>query len=138
MFAVFKSGGKQYKVAPNDVVKLEKLDGEVGSKVKFTEVFAVTDGDKTEIGAPVVANAVVEAEILEQKKDTKVIIFKKRRRQNSRSKNGHRQEVTVVRVLSINGKGAAKAAPKKAEAKKEEKADAPKAAAKKSTEKKEG
>lgn len=120
MFAVFKSGGKQYKVAPNDVVKLEKLDGEAGAKIKFTEILSVVDGDKVEVGAPLVDKAVVEAEILEQRKAPKVLIFKKRRRKNSRRKNGHRQCETVVRVISINGKGAEKkakaAAPKKEEA----------------------
>lgn len=124
MFAVFKSGGKQYKVAPNDVVKLEKLEGEAGTKVKFTEVLSVADGDKVEVGAPLVDKAVIEGEILEQRKAPKVLIFKKRRRKNSRRKNGHRQCETVVRVISINGKGAEK---KAAPAKKEEKAAAPKA-----------
>jgi large subunit ribosomal protein L21 len=119
MYAVIKTGGKQYRVEANDVIKLEKIEGEVGSNVQFDQVLALAGEKGVEIGAPIVAGAVVSAEVLEQKKDTKVIIFKKKRRQNYRRKNGHRQEVTVVRILDVSGKGeikkvvpAKKAAPK--------------------------
>lgn len=113
MYAVIKSGGKQYKVAENEVIKIEKIDGEVGKNVKFDQVLALVSDKGTQIGEPVISGAVISAEVLEQKKDTKVIIFKKRRRQNSRRKNGHRQQVTVVRILDVSGKGEIKKAPAK-------------------------
>jgi large subunit ribosomal protein L21 len=117
MYAVIKTGGKQYRVEENDVVKLEKIEGEVGSNVKFDQILALGGANGVEIGAPILSGVVVSAEVLEQKKDDKVIIFKKRRRQNYRRKNGHRQEVTVVRILDVSGKGEIKkAAPKKKEA----------------------
>lgn len=134
MYAVIKSGGKQYKVAENDVVKLEKIEGEVGKNVKFDQVLALGSDKGVKVGEPVIKDAVVSAEVLEQKKDDKVIIFKKKRRHNYRRKNGHRQQVTVVRILDVSGKGEIKKAPaKKAAAKKDEKPDT----AKKVEEKKE-
>jgi large subunit ribosomal protein L21 len=136
MYAVIKTGGKQYRVEENDVVKLEKIEGEVGSNVKFDQVLALGSDKGVEIGAPVLSGVVVSAEVLEQKQDDKVIIFKKRRRQNSRSKNGHRQEVTVVRILDVSGKGEIKkpvAKKKEAPVKAEEAAEKP---AKKTTAKK--
>ncbi len=101
MFAVIRSGGKQYKVAANDVLFLEKLIADSGEEVEFNEVLAIGEGAGTTFGAPLVSGAVVTATVLEQKKDDKVIIFKKRRRQNSRRKNGHRQFLTVVRIDGI-------------------------------------
>jgi large subunit ribosomal protein L21 len=102
MFAVIRTGGKQYRVTPNDVLKVEKLEAEAGSTVTFTDVLAVgTDGNLT-IGAPVVAGASVTATVIAQDRLDKIVIFKKRRRQNSRRKNGHRQHVTVLRVGEIN------------------------------------
>lgn len=97
MFAVIKTGGKQYRVAANDVLIVEKLEGEAGSKIEFTEVLMVG----TKIGAPVVAGAVVTAEVVEQGRGKKVIAFKKRRRQNSKRSRGHRQHQTTVRILDI-------------------------------------
>lgn len=127
MYAVIKTGGKQYTVAQNDVIKVEKLDAEAGKIFKFEEVLAIGSEAGVEIGAPVIKGAVVTAEVLEQKKDDKVIVFKKKRRQNYRRKNGHRQQITVVRILDVSGKGEiTKAAPKK----KAEKAEAPAAEAK--------
>ena len=102
MFAVIRTGGKQYRVAPNDVLKVEKLEAEAGSTITFTDVLAVgRDGNLT-IGAPMVAGASVTATVIAQDRLDTVIIFKKRRRQNSRRKNGHRQHVTVLRVSGIN------------------------------------
>jgi large subunit ribosomal protein L21 len=101
MFAVIRTGGKQYRVSPNDLMKVEKLEAEPGSTITFTDVLAVgSDGNLT-IGAPIVAGASVTAEVIAQDRLDKIIIFKKRRRQNSRRKNGHRQHVTVLRVSTI-------------------------------------
>ncbi|HZG29338.1 50S ribosomal protein L21 [Rhizobium sp. C4] len=97
MFAVIKTGGKQYRVAANDVVTVEKLEGEAGAKIEFTEVLMVG----TKIGAPVVEGAIVTAEVVEQGRAKKVIAFKKRRRQNSKRTRGHRQHQTTVRILDI-------------------------------------
>ncbi len=97
MFAVIKTGGKQYRVAANDVLTVEKLEGEAGAKIEFTEVLMVG----TKIGAPVVAGAVVTAEVVSQGRAKKVIAFKKRRRQNSKRSRGHRQHHTVVRITDI-------------------------------------
>src|SRR5690348_14374349 len=105
MYAVIQTGGKQYKVSENDVLKIEKIEGEVGSNFKFDSVLAIGSEGGLRLGSPTIEGAVVSAEILEQKKDDKVIIFKKKRRQNYRRKNGHRQQVTVVRILDVSGKG---------------------------------
>jgi large subunit ribosomal protein L21 len=105
MFAVIRTGGKQYRVTPNALLKVEKLDAEAGGTVTFTDVLAVgIDGNLT-IGSPVVADASVTATVIAQDRLDKVIIFKKRRRQNSRRRNGHRQHVTVLRVGGINANG---------------------------------
>lgn len=97
MFAVIKTGGKQYKVAANDVITIEKLDQEAGAKVVFDEVLMVN----STIGAPTVAGASVLAEVVEQTRGPKVIAFKKRRRKNSRRKRGHRQDLTIVKITEI-------------------------------------
>jgi len=102
MFAVIKTGGKQYRVAANDVLKVDRLVGEIGDIVQFAEVMAV-GGDKPSIGAPLVSGAMVTAEVVDQGRARKVIAFKKRRRQNSRRKRGHRQHQTVVRIKEIVG-----------------------------------
>ncbi len=99
MFAVIKTGGKQYKVAKNDVIVVEKLAGEAGETVTLDEVLMV--GDK--IGAPTVAGASVSATVVDQTKGDKVIVFKKKRRQNYRRKKGHRQQLTVLRITDIAG-----------------------------------
>ncbi|NKD54639.1 MULTISPECIES: 50S ribosomal protein L21 [unclassified Haematospirillum] len=99
MFAVIKTGGKQYKVAKDDIIAVEKITADTGSSVKFDQVLLV--GDK--VGAPVVDGASVTAEVLEQFRDEKVIVFKKKRRQNYRRKNGHRQALTLVKITGISG-----------------------------------
>lgn len=136
MFAVVKTGAKQYKVAAGDVIKVEKLDGEAGDKITLDHVLMVGNEEGVEVGAPTVSGTVVTAEILEQARAAKIIIFKKKRRQNYRRKNGHRQELTVLRILEIGNVTAKKAAPKKAAAKAtDEKPAAKKTAAKKTEEK---
>lgn len=105
MFAVIRTGGKQYRVAPNDLLKVEKLEGEAGQTITFTDVLAVGSDAGTTIGAPLIAGATVTATVIAQDRLDKIIIFKKRRRQNSRRKNGHRQHVTVLRVAGITADG---------------------------------
>ena len=101
-FAVIRTGGKQYRVAANTVLKVEKLEAEAGSTFTFTEILALGSECGTTIGAPLVSGATVTATVIAQDRLDTVIIFKKRRRQNSRRKNGHRQHITVLRVASIN------------------------------------
>jgi len=101
-FAVIKTGGKQYKVAANDVLKIEKLDAEIGSIVTFDQVLMVGD----EVGAPLVAGALVAAELVQTKKQKTVIVFKKNRRHNYRRRNGHRQLLSTVRITEILTGGA--------------------------------
>jgi large subunit ribosomal protein L21 len=145
MFAVIKTGGKQYRVAANDLLKIEKLEAKVGDIVEIGNVLAHGEGENVVFGAPFVDGAMVTAEVVEQGKNRTVIAFKKRRRQNSRRKIGHRQLLTTVRIAEIllggakpSKKAAAKpeakaevaaeakaeAAPKEAKAKKEAKAEA--------------
>jgi large subunit ribosomal protein L21 len=100
MFAVIKTGGKQYRVVPDDVLEICKIDGEVGTIVQLTEVLVV-GGDTPVLGLPTVAGASVAAEVLDHKRGPKVIAFKKRRRKNSRRKRGYRDELTLVRVTEI-------------------------------------
>lgn len=100
MFAVFKTGGKQYRVAAEDVIKVGKVKGEPGEIVEFGEVLVV-GGDNLSLGAPTVAGATVAAEVIEQARGPKIIAFKKRRRKNSRRKIGHRQEFTLLRITEI-------------------------------------
>jgi large subunit ribosomal protein L21 len=104
MFAVIKTGGKQYRVALEDLLKVEKVAGNVGDVVEFGEVLVV-GGDTPLLGAPTVAGATVAGEVLEQGRHPKVIAFKKRRRKNSRRKRGHRQEYTLVRITEILTEG---------------------------------
>lgn len=115
MYAVVKTGGKQYRVAKNDVLTVEKLDGEAGAVVELEEVLAMNDGNGLTIGTPMIDGARVAATVLEQKKGDKVIIFKKKRRKNYRRTRGHRQQLTVIRISDILAKGqkaaAATAAP---------------------------
>jgi large subunit ribosomal protein L21 len=101
MFAVIKTGGKQYKVAANNKITVMALPGEAGAKVVFDEVLALFDGESNRVGAPRVDGASVVAEIVEQTRGPKVIAFKKRRRKNSKRKRGHRQDLTIVRVTDI-------------------------------------
>jgi large subunit ribosomal protein L21 len=112
MFAVFKTGGKQYRVAAEDVLKVDKVKGEPGEIVAFGEVLVV-GGDNVTLGAPTVSGATVAAEVLQQARGPKIIAFKKRRRKNSRRKVGHRQEFTLLRITEIltDGKTPSKEAP---------------------------
>jgi large subunit ribosomal protein L21 len=128
MFAVIKSGGKQYKVAKDDVIRVEKLDAEAGASVDLNEVLLVGDDKGQTVGAPLVDGASVAATVLEQMRDRKIIIFKKKRRQNYRRKNGHRQHLTVLRIDEILTDGKKKAAPKKKAEPKATEAAAPEAA----------
>jgi len=101
MFAVIKTGGKQYKVAAEDEIVVMTLPGDAGAEITFDQVLSYSDGATLEVGAPLVAGATVAAEIVAQKRAPKVIAFKKRRRQNSKRKRGHRQDLTVVRITDI-------------------------------------
>ena len=105
MFAVIKTGGKQYRVAADDVLKIEKIKGEPGEIIQLGDVLVV-GGDAVTLGVPTVSGASVAAEVLEQGRGDKVIAFKKRRRKNSRRKRGHRQEFTLLRITEILTDGA--------------------------------
>ncbi len=115
MFAVIKTGGKQYRVAADQTLEVEKLAGNAGDTIVFDKVLMVAGEGEPMVGAPIVAGASVAGEIVEQKRGPKIIIFKKRRRKNSRSKNGHRQDLTLVRITDILTDGK-KPAVKKAKA----------------------
>ena len=101
MYAVIKTGGKQYKVASGDVLRVEKLEGEAGQSITFDQVLLVDDAGKLTIGAPLVAGACVTAQIVAQARDPKILVFKKKRRHKYRRKNGHRQLQTVLHVTDI-------------------------------------
>ena len=109
MFAVIRTGGKQYKVAKNDVIKVEKLAGEAGASIALEDVLMVGDEAGTTSGTPELAGVSVQATVLEQMRDDKVLVFKKKRRHNYRRKNGHRQYLTVLRITDIVTAAAAKA-----------------------------
>ncbi|MCQ8183994.1 50S ribosomal protein L21 [Parvularcula maris] len=100
-YAVIKTGGKQYRVKSGDVIHVEKLEGEAGDKVSLGEVLML-GGDSPKVGAPLIEGASVDAEIVEQARDKKIVVFKKRRRQNYRRKKGHRQHMTVLKIGAIN------------------------------------
>ncbi len=102
MYAVIRTGGKQYRVAENDVIRVEKLAGETGSTITLDQVLMVGDGEQATVGTPTVNGATVTAEVLDQRKDKKVLVFKKKRRHSYRRKNGHRQTITVLRITGIN------------------------------------
>ncbi len=101
MFAVIKTGGKQYKVRKDDVLVIEKIDAEAGASVDFNDVLMIGDGETATIGAPLVGGAVVRADVVEQTRGDKVVVFKKKRRKNYRRKNGHRQHLSVIKVTAI-------------------------------------
>ncbi|OHV80732.1 50S ribosomal protein L21 [Rhizobium sp. LCM 4573] len=101
MFAVIKTGGKQYRVAANDVLTIEKLEADAGAVVEFNEILVIGEGADAKIGAPFVKGATVKAEVVEHNRGKKVLSFKKRRRQNSKRIRGHRQHHTVVRITDI-------------------------------------
>lgn len=144
MFAVVKTGGKQYRVSPGDVVLVEKIEGEAGQSIHLDHVLMFGDADKATVGAPLVDKALVHAVIREQTRGDKIIVFKKRRRQGYRRKAGHRQDLTVLEIggIEVGGKLVASAEAKAKLAKptkaQEAAAEAPakKAAPKKSAEKK--
>jgi len=103
MYAVIKTGGKQYRVAKDDVLNIERLAGEASAVIEFDDVLMVGSGDSVKVGAPTVAGAKVVAEVVEQTRGPKLIAFKKRRRKSSRRKKGHRQDLTKVRITEIVG-----------------------------------
>ncbi len=102
MFAVVKTGGKQYKVTKGEVIKVEKLDADVGSEIDIQEVLMVINGDDVKVGNPTVENAAVRAKVIEQGKDKKVIVFKKKRRKGYKKKRGHRQLFTTLEIQDIS------------------------------------
>ncbi len=127
MFAVIRTGGKQYRVAPNDIIEIEKIAGKPGDIIELSEVILL-GGDSPKTGSPTIAGALVAAEVIEQRRGEKIVVFKKKRRKNYRRKKGHRQELTALRITEIltdgkkPSKAAAKPEPKKAEKKPEPKA----------------
>ena len=140
MFAVIRTGGKQYRVAPNDIIKVEKIAGEPGDIVELAEVILLGGEGGPKTGSPTIAGALVAAEVIEQTRADKIVVFKKKRRKNYRRKKGHRQALTALRITEIltDGKKPSKAAPRpekkaapKPEAKKAEKKPEAKQAAKK-------
>ncbi len=129
MYAVIRTGGKQYRVAPGDVIEVEKLSGEAGEIINLSQVLMLGGEGSAQIGAPTVSGASVAAEVIAQKRGTKVIVFKKKRRKSYRRKRGHRQHLTALRITEIltGGKQPSKTAAKPAVAKKQATADAKKA-----------
>ena len=103
MYAVMKTGGKQYRVAQGDTVEVERLSGEVGEQVKFDTVLLVGGEGEARIGTPTLADAAVTAEIVEQKLGSKIIVFKKKRRKSYSRKQGHRQQLTKLKIVEIQG-----------------------------------
>jgi large subunit ribosomal protein L21 len=101
MYAVVKTGGKQYRVAPGAVIKVERLEAEVGATIALDQVLMIGDCDAPKVGAPLVDGASVAAQVLEQSRAPKIIVFKKKRRKNYRRKRGHRQLQTVLRIQDI-------------------------------------
>ena len=144
MYAVVKTGGKQYRVAKDDKILVEHIDAEAGQTITLDKVMMLGDGDNVTIGTPVVENATVEAEVVRQTRGPKIVIFRRKRRKNHRRLQGHRQDLTLLRIKDISeqgGKAAPKAAAKKADkaapkAETAEKPAAKKAAAKKPAAKK--
>ena len=104
-FAIIETGGKQYKVSASKILKVEKLNIEKGKKVEFKKVLLVNDDKTTEVGSPTISGAIVEGLLLDNIKDKKVIVFKKRRRQNSRKRYGHRQPLSKIQITKILSKG---------------------------------
>ena len=101
MYAVIRSGGKQYRVAPGQTVRLEELSGEVGAKVQLVDVLLVENDGNVQVGSPLIANAKVEATVLEQDRAKKILVFKKKRKKQYRRTAGHRQNFTAVRIDNI-------------------------------------
>ncbi|MGB4106729.1 MAG: 50S ribosomal protein L21 [Alphaproteobacteria bacterium] len=101
MFAIIRTGGKQYKVQKDDTIRVEKLEGKAGDTVNLGEVLFLSDGKSPKLGEPTIKGASVTAKLVEQTRGEKIIIFKKKRRQNYRRKNGHRQDITVLKITDI-------------------------------------
>ena len=113
MYAVVKTGGKQYRVAKDDTILVEKLDAEEGQKVTLSDVMLLGEGDNVTVGTPVVANASVEAQVISQTRGPKIIIFRRKRRKNHRRTQGHRQDLTLLKITDINTSAKKAAAPAK-------------------------
>ncbi|MEM8743588.1 MAG: 50S ribosomal protein L21 [Pseudomonadota bacterium] len=120
MYAVIRTGGKQYRVAPEDVIEVEKVSGDAGEIIQFNEVLMLGGDGAPQVGTPAIDGASVAGQVVEQKRGDKIIVFKKKRRKNYRRKKGHRQHLTAVRITEIltGGKKPSKAAAKPAPAKK--------------------
>ena len=129
MYAVVKTGGKQYRVTKDDTILVEKLDADEGQTVTLSDVMLLGDGDKVTVGNPVVADASVEAQVVSQTRGPKIIIFRRKRRKNHRRTQGHRQDLTLLKITDINTSGKKAAPAKKAAAKAETKPAAKKEAA---------
>ena len=129
MYAVVKTGGKQYRVTKDDTILVEKLDADEGQTVTLSDVMLLGDGDKVTVGTPVVADASVEAQVVSQTRGPKIIIFRRKRRKNHRRTQGHRQDLTLLKITDINTSGKKAAPAKKAAAKAEKKPAAKKEAA---------
>ena len=114
MFAILKTGGKQYKVAKEEKLLIEKIDGNIGDEVVFNDIIMINDNGKTEIGSPLVKDAAVVAEVIKQTRGPKITIIYKRRRKNSRRKQGHKQDLTLVKIKNIAASGGSKIVAKKA------------------------
>ena len=121
MIAIIKTGGKQYAVKAGQILKVEKLLGKKGDNISLNNVIALTDSSNHTLGNPLIKGATVDAKILDQIRDKKIIVFKKRRRQNYRSTQGHRQHLTVLKIESINHEGKKITAPKNEKISKEQK-----------------
>ena len=103
-FAIFKTGGKQYKVQVSEILKIEKLDLSDNTKIEFKEILAYGDKENVELGSPLIKGAKIEAELIKNSKERTVLVFKKRRRKNSRRKNGHRQQYSLIKIKKIFSK----------------------------------
>ena len=112
MYAVIATGGKQYRVQQDDIIDIERIEGEAGEKITFDEVLVIGEGDKIECGTPLIKSAKVDGEIIEQFRGKKLTVFKMKRRKGYRKKHGHRQELTKVKINKISATGGAKAAKK--------------------------
>ena len=137
MFAVIRTGGKQYRVAPNDIIEIEKIAGKPGDIVELSEVILLGGDGGPKTGSPTIAGALVAAEVIEQKRADKIVVFKKKRRKNYRRTKGHRQALTALRITEIltDGKKPSKAAPRPEPKKAEKKPEVAKAEAKAKAEK---
>jgi len=132
MFAVIRTGGKQYRVAPNDIIEIEKIAGKPGDIVELSEVILLGGDGGPKTGSPTIAGALVAAEVIEQRRADKIVVFKKKRRKNYRRTKGHRQALTALRITEIltDGKKPSKAAPRPEPKKADKKPEVAKAAAK--------